>query len=821
MRPQVWLKLKPIRAGPPLHLPGGKPHDGCLHAPPVRPNLSDWAVVQALREKQAKPEEKRTYTSSGKGFLYWRSQRPRKPAGITGRGPRHNFIKPLTSPLSPSPRPTASAKHLHKRRLDDFLLQRFVKFENATSSKPLLPTRRRLHKGPATPSEPVTLQESVGVTCLSTKPVVHLACSAKPVVHLPRSAPTLTTCTASRFICGMRCRRRRAQKPHDKRSAQKPHDKPSIDSWMMCFSLIAALTWSESDAEHWFSSSGLLDLQAGMPQLHKRQEAIQAVKESSAYMACRVTDFVVGADPQRPRTPDPVRGEVSSKRDWEACMADWRRSLSCLSTPALVAQPGLAGADPQRPRTPDPVRGEVSSKRDWEACMADWRRSLSCLSTPALVAQPGLADDHVQPTLALGRSRSFLEQVNYASLCEPVPASNELFLAPGNCIPLAIYRLDSDLSKRLMHQIAGRPTPAYRTYRDFDRITGYRLVPQSPGCLPSFSGKFLVHLPASSNARVAHACAVEVRDGNVCVLYDGSYRHTLSWCVLVAAFRKASDSSCVCFFRLVRTRNYRREMTSDQDVLLGAWAGAGHGSATSSSSSSSRTNCSSVIVDIKKKREEAMVRRAQRLVDSGILMQPQVLMRISCNRRLALQRLRTQRVLPDVASDRPFAGVDLRWVVTDMSVGRAPMPPSGTPLRLATHNAHRLDSRVEFMEDEHVYILDGSVQFPISVSGVWGRFFSHFNPSEAVDTYFHRWSTNPMSKYFGAIEAGRAAGQSDDEIKRSIVASWREAGAAASAQGTRLHRQIELFLNAQPTGEWNSEMETFVNFINAEILPRN
>jgi hypothetical protein len=38
-------------------------------------------------------------------------------------------------------------------------------------------------------------------------------------------------------------------------------------------------------------------------------------------------------------------------------------------------------------------------------------------------------------------------------------------------------------------------------------------------------------------------------------------------------------------------------------------------------------------------------------------------------------------------------------------------------LRLSYVNSHPRDTRIVFIEDDHRYLLDGSVQFPISVSG--------------------------------------------------------------------------------------------------------
>jgi hypothetical protein len=72
--------------------------------------------------------------------------------------------------------------------------------------------------------------------------------------------------------------------------------------------------------------------------------------------------------------------------------------------------------------------------------------------------------------------------------------------------------------------------------------------------------------------------------------------------------------------------------------------------------------------------------------------------------------LRHQLFSDVVESWRPF----IRVSMLPMRRG----PPAC--LRLDTVNPHTRDSRIVFMEQDHRYLLDGIIQFPISVSGFKG-----------------------------------------------------------------------------------------------------
>jgi hypothetical protein len=72
---------------------------------------------------------------------------------------------------------------------------------------------------------------------------------------------------------------------------------------------------------------------------------------------------------------------------------------------------------------------------------------------------------------------------------------------------------------------------------------------------------------------------------------------------------------------------------------------------------------------------------------------------------------------------------------------------------------------------------------------VWGQYFSKFDAAGTISTYFDRWAVQPSSKYFEAISTGRQGGLTDQQIKDGIAHRWNQAGADASAAGTRFWRE--------------------------------
>jgi hypothetical protein len=130
-------------------------------------------------------------------------------------------------------------------------------------------------------------------------------------------------------------------------------------------------------------------------------------------------------------------------------------------------------------------------------------------------------------------------------------------------------------------------------------------------------------------------------------------------------------------------------------------------------------------------------------------------------------------------------------------------------LCLAKINPHPRDRRIVFFKEDHSYYLDGVLRLPISVTGVWNKYFEPFVPEATVAEYFDTWSVDETKIYHDRIMEARAAGISDDDTKRTIIDGWRLLGLDASRRGTYMHRQIELALNKEPFDGYSVEMQQF------------
>ena len=132
-------------------------------------------------------------------------------------------------------------------------------------------------------------------------------------------------------------------------------------------------------------------------------------------------------------------------------------------------------------------------------------------------------------------------------------------------------------------------------------------------------------------------------------------------------------------------------------------------------------------------------------------------------------------------------------------------------------HAHVRDQYIYLDEDRHVYIYtspSGSqCEFPISVSGVWSKYFEKFQPSLIVEAYYDRWAMDPFSKYHEQIQEGREHDLPDEKIKNDIMEAWTTRGAAASRDGTYMHKQIELALGREPFDDTLPELQHFLNWV--------
>jgi hypothetical protein len=138
---------------------------------------------------------------------------------------------------------------------------------------------------------------------------------------------------------------------------------------------------------------------------------------------------------------------------------------------------------------------------------------------------------------------------------------------------------------------------------------------------------------------------------------------------------------------------------------------------------------------------------------------------------------------------------------------QAPAPPVPTQelLKLDRENAHPRDSRIVFVADDHVYWIDGVDGRTLGYRSVttFSHFgFAQFDEDQTITDMMEdsvRWKRN---KHFGMTR---------DEIK----VLWAQNRDAASARGTYIHRQIELYYNDLAYDGDNREMAHFRSFVAA------
>jgi hypothetical protein len=107
-----------------------------------------------------------------------------------------------------------------------------------------------------------------------------------------------------------------------------------------------------------------------------------------------------------------------------------------------------------------------------------------------------------------------------------------------------------------------------------------------------------------------------------------------------------------------------------------------------------------------------------------------------------------------------------------------------TPV-LKDNNPHWRDANISLDYDEHVYTVVGVNLAKIrSVTAFTSSLFAKFDETKAIETM----QANPKSKSKAAVSY---AGMSKEEIKRK----WNEDGKIASDLGTKLHCDIECFVN--------------------------
>ena len=108
-------------------------------------------------------------------------------------------------------------------------------------------------------------------------------------------------------------------------------------------------------------------------------------------------------------------------------------------------------------------------------------------------------------------------------------------------------------------------------------------------------------------------------------------------------------------------------------------------------------------------------------------------------------------------------------------------------LLLETAYAHPRDARIRFDEDAHKYYVDGE-RVPLSVSGLYSRYFEHFDAKSVTDSYMERWRRTKTNRYFDVLRIMDSMGVPRDRQQQIIIAAWAANGDTQSGLGTAIHR---------------------------------
>jgi hypothetical protein len=113
-------------------------------------------------------------------------------------------------------------------------------------------------------------------------------------------------------------------------------------------------------------------------------------------------------------------------------------------------------------------------------------------------------------------------------------------------------------------------------------------------------------------------------------------------------------------------------------------------------------------------------------------------------------------------------------------------------------NPHPRDSRVRFVEDTHVYYVDGSCEGYVSCTTFIHKLFDQFDADKIIAKMMNskNW---PASAYYG---------MTPDEIK----AQWDANRDAAATAGTLMHANIENYYNGLEHDETSKEWQLFCKF---------
>lgn len=107
---------------------------------------------------------------------------------------------------------------------------------------------------------------------------------------------------------------------------------------------------------------------------------------------------------------------------------------------------------------------------------------------------------------------------------------------------------------------------------------------------------------------------------------------------------------------------------------------------------------------------------------------------------------------------------------------------------LSIQNKHSRDCDISFVEESHEYFFRGQ-KIPTSVTSYIHLFFSDFDANQQADNIVNKkCKSETYEKY-------------KNMTKNEIMTKWSEDGKKASAYGTKLHNDLEMFFNEKDTTE--------------------
>ena len=122
---------------------------------------------------------------------------------------------------------------------------------------------------------------------------------------------------------------------------------------------------------------------------------------------------------------------------------------------------------------------------------------------------------------------------------------------------------------------------------------------------------------------------------------------------------------------------------------------------------------------------------------------------------------------------------------------------------LSILNSHERDERIKFEEEKHQYEIDGKKKYIVSVTTLYHKYFTPFNPDKIIEQMMKSDKWKKGYKYYGMKK---------DEIKKL----WSSND--ASIRGTEMHKLIEKYINIQEVNKEENRNNVYKQFKDDDIL---